>query len=361
MSKRDYYEVLGVPKNAGDQQKERYRRWPSNIIRSDQGNTAAEEVQGGAELRDLSTATSARSTTGSATRACRRKRARGSIRRLRRLRGYLRRIFGDFRRRTPRRSERGSDLRYDLEITFEESAKAAAAIDIHVSRRRNVQRIGERRGAAPTTCPSARDEDSSGSSRDSLCRAYLFALHGSAHHLETVRHVQGQRTDDETADADGQDSRGIADGQSLRISGEGEGGPQNGRPAILGFIEVAPQRSSARGNNLACEIRELSTLALGGSIACRHSTTRDVQVPEGTQSGTVFRLRGKGMPDVSGRGRGDLFFTAQAITPKKLSKEQRAAFEVLAKALPKEKFEPRARDAEEDEKNIFEKVKDIFG
>ena len=49
------------------------------------------------------------------------------------------------------------------------------------------------------------------------------------------------------------------------------------------------------------------------------------------------------------------------MTPKKLSKEQRAALEQLAKALPKDKFEPRARDAEEDEKNIFEKVKDIFG
>jgi hypothetical protein len=51
----------------------------------------------------------------------------------------------------------------------------------------------------------------------------------------------------------------------------------------------------------------------------------------------------------------------QAVTPKKLNKEQRAALEQLAATLPKEKFEPRPRDAEEDEKNIFEKVKDIFG
>ena len=56
----------------------------------------------------------------------------------------------------------------------------------------------------------------------------------------------------------------------------------------------------------------------------------------------IFRLRGKGMPDVSGRGRGDLFFTVQAVTPKKLSKEQRALLEQLSKVLPKEKFEPRA-------------------
>ena len=130
------------------------------------------------------------------------------------------------------------------------------------------------------------------------------------------------------------------------------------------FIEVAPHAFFRReGNNLACEIPlNFTTLALGGSIDVPTLDGHDAfKVPEGTQSGAVFRLRGKGMPDVSGRGRGDLFFTVQAVTPKKLSKEQRAALESCAKALPKEKFEPRARDAEEDEKNIFEKVKDIFG
>ena len=158
---------------------------------------------------------------------------------------------------------------------------------------------------------------------------------------------------------------GIADGQRLRISGEGEGGPQNG-PAgdLYVFIEVPEHPFFRRdGNNLACEIPlNFTTLALGGSIDVPTLDGHDAfKLPESTQSGTVFRLRGKGMPDVSGRGRGDLFFTVQAVTPKKLSKEQRAALEQLATTLPKEKFEPRARDAEEDEKNIFEKVKDIFG
>jgi molecular chaperone DnaJ len=117
------------------------------------------------------------------------------------------------------------------------------------------------------------------------------------------------------------------------------------------------------GNNLACEIPlNFPTLALGGSIDVPTLDGSDsFKIPEGTQSGAVFRLRGKGMPDVSGRGRGDLFFTVQAVTPKKLNKEQRAALEQLAATLPKEKFEPRKGEAEEDEKNIFEKVKDIFG
>jgi molecular chaperone DnaJ len=73
-----------------------------------------------------------------------------------------------------------------------------------------------------------------------------------------------------------------------------------------------------------------------------------------------LRLRGKGMPDVSGRGRGDLFATVQVQTPKKLNREQRRLLEDLAKALPVEKFEPRARH-DEDERNLFDRVKDMFG
>ena len=75
---------------------------------------------------------------------------------------------------------------------------------------------------------------------------------------------------------------------------------------------------------------------------------------------TTLRLRHKGMPDVSGRGRGDLFATVQVQTPKKLNKEQRALLEQLAKALPNEKFEPRP-PGEEDERNLFDRVKNMFG
>jgi molecular chaperone DnaJ len=84
-------------------------------------------------------------------------------------------------------------------------------------------------------------------------------------------------------------------------------------------------------------------------------------VPDGTDTGTTFRLRGKGMPDVSGRGKGDLFVTVQASVPKRLTKEQRQLIDQLAKALPADKFEPRKADADQDDRNIFERVKDIFG
>ena len=85
-----------------------------------------------------------------------------------------------------------------------------------------------------------------------------------------------------------------------------------------------------------------------------------MKIPESTQTGTTFRLRGKGMPDVSGRGRGDLLVTVQAMTPKKLTKEQKKLLEQLAATLPEQKIEPSARE-EDDDRGIFGKVKDIFG
>ena len=103
-------------------------------------------------------------------------------------------------------------------------------------------------------------------------------------------------------------------------------------------------------------------MALGGEIQVPTlDGTETVKVPEGTQTGTTLRLRSKGMPDVSGRGRGDLFATIQVQTPKKLNKDQRRLLEDLAKALPKERFEPRPRGDEQDERNLFDRVKDMFG
>jgi len=119
------------------------------------------------------------------------------------------------------------------------------------------------------------------------------------------------------------------------------------------------------GNNLACEVPlNFTTLALGGEIRIPTLDGEEpFDVPEATQTGTTFRLRGKGMPDVSDRGgrhRGDLFVTVKVHTPKKLTKDQRKLLEQLATTLPHEKFEPTPLEAQED-KGLFDRVKDIFG
>ena len=119
------------------------------------------------------------------------------------------------------------------------------------------------------------------------------------------------------------------------------------------------------GMNLFCEIPvNFTTVALGGDVQVPTlDGTETVKVPEGTQTGTTLRLKGKGMPDVNGRGQGDLFATVQVQTPKKLTRDQRQLIEQLARALPKEEFEPRPHGANDtqDERNLFDRVKDMFG
>jgi len=78
----------------------------------------------------------------------------------------------------------------------------------------------------------------------------------------------------------------------------------------------------------------------------------------GTQTGTRFKVRGKGMPNVSGRGHGDLYVIARVAVPKKLTKDQKRLLEEIAKTLPQESVEASAADGD---KPFFEKVKDIFG
>src|SRR4029079_14059861 len=88
------------------------------------------------------------------------------------------------------------------------------------------------------------------------------------------------------------------------------------------------------GNNLFCEVAvNFTTVALGGDIQVPTlDGAESVKIPEGTQTGTTLKLRGKVLPDVNGRGRGDLFATVQVQTPKKLTKDQRHLLEQLAKA-----------------------------
>jgi molecular chaperone DnaJ len=157
---------------------------------------------------------------------------------------------------------------------------------------------------------------------------------------------------------------GIATGQRLRLSGEGEGGSAGGPPGDLYVVIIVQDHAffHREGNDLYCEVPvNFTTLALGGPIMVPklEGGEETHEVPDGTQSGTTLRLSGRGMPDVNGRGRGDLLVTLKVVTPKKLTREQKKLLEQLAASLPKEKFEPTPREHED--RNIFDRVKDIFG
>ena len=375
MSKRDYYEILGVPKNAADQQiKSAYRKLALQYHPDrNQGNKVAEDkFKEAAEAYAILSDSEKRARYDRFGHAGVSSPGAGGFdpSTFAGFEDIFGGIFGDFfggaRRGGP---ERGSDLRYDLEITFEESARGIET-SITIPRLESCEIChgsGAAPGSSPTTCPQCQ-----GRGQQRFQQGFFTVARTCSRCEGTGRIIskpcltckgQGRRPKERTLTV--KVPAGISDGQRLRISGEGESGPHSG-PAgdLYVFIEVAPHPFFRReGNNLSCEIPlNFTVLALGGSIEVPTLEDHEAfKVPEGTQSGAIFRLRGKGMPDVSGRGRGDLFFTVQAVTPKKLNKEQRILLEQLSKVLPKEKFDPRPVDAGEDEKNLFDKVKDIFG
>jgi molecular chaperone DnaJ len=277
-------------------------------------------------------------------------------------------LFGGGRRRGG--PQQGSHLRYDLEISFEEAARGAET-SIQFPRAEacdTCKGSGAAAGTGPTTCPSCQ-----GRGQQRYQQGFFTVARTCAQCRGTGKIIakpcatcRGQGRVPKDRKLTVRIPAGIATGQRLRLQGEGEHGTLGGPPGDL-FVVIQVQDHpffKREGNDLYCEIPiNFPTLALGGEIRVPSvlGDPESLKVPEGTATGTTFRMRGKGMPDVSGRGKGDLLVTVQASVPKKLNKEQRQLLDQLAKALPADKFEPRASDANHDDRNLFERVKDIFG
>jgi molecular chaperone DnaJ len=156
---------------------------------------------------------------------------------------------------------------------------------------------------------------------------------------------------------------GIATGQRLRLQNEGEHGSAGGPPGDL-YVVVHVQEHHffhRENDDLFCELPiGYPTLALGGAVKVPTLNGREeLHIPAGTQAGARFKLRGKGMPNVSGRGHGDLHVIAGVTIPTKLNKEQKQLLEELSKTLPSQEDDLDRQDA--GEKPFFERVKDIFG
>ena len=116
------------------------------------------------------------------------------------------------------------------------------------------------------------------------------------------------------------------------------------------------------GDDLYCDMPiSFPTLVLGGEIevpTLKDATT--LQIPKGTQADTRFRLRGHGMPNVNGRGHGDLYVGVKVMVPKKLSREQKSLIEDLDQTMPERVDTPMASNPDE-ARPFFERVKAIFG
>ena len=264
--------------------------------------------------------------------------------------------------------QRGADLRYDLEIKFEQAAKGVETT-IQIPRHEPCDTCrgnGAAPGTAPSTCPQCR-----GSGQLRYQQGFFTVARtcgqcrGSGKVItKPCATCRGEGSVEKMRKLTVKIPAGIATGQRLRLTGEGEGGTLGGPAGDLYVVIFVREHEFFQrdGNNLHVSVPlPFTTLALGGEIKVPGlDGDETVKIPESTQTGTTFRLRNKGMPDVSGRGTGDLLVTVQAVTPKKLTREQRKLLEQLADTLPEQKVKPSARE-DEDDRGLFGKVKDIFG
>jgi molecular chaperone DnaJ len=264
--------------------------------------------------------------------------------------------------------QRGADLRYDLEISFEESATGTET-SIQIPRQEPCaacKGTGAAPGTKPTTCPQCQGRGQLRYQQGFFtvartcgqCRGSGSVITKPCPECRGVGRVPQERK------LTVRIPKGIATGQRLRLSGEGEAGPAGGPPGDL-YVVIHVQDHpffQRDGNDLFCEIPlNYPTLAMGGEIRIPTlEGEENFMVPEGSQSGATFTLRGRGMPDVSGRGRGNLIVRVKLVTPKKLTREQKKILEEFAATLPKDKFQPTPADEQED-KGLFDRVKDIFG
>jgi molecular chaperone DnaJ len=381
VSKRDYYEVLGVARDAGDQDiKSAYRklalkhhpdRNPGDAEAEEKFKEAAEAY---AVLADGEKRAAydrfGHAGLGSAPGA-------GGFdptifADFGDIFGGLRDIFGfgDFFGGGTRRGgpQRGADLRYDLEISFDESANGMeTAVQLPRQERCDACKgTGAAAGTSPTVCPQCGGRGQIRYQQGFFTVAQTCRQCGGAGRVITKAcpecrgHGQVARQRKLTVRI----PAGIANGQRLRLYGEGEAG-QAGGPAgdLYVVVHVLDHPQFRReGDDLFCRVPvTFPTVALGGEISVPTlGGPEKLAIPEGTQSGQVFRLRGKGMPSVSGRGRGDLHVVVDVATPKKLTKEQRHLLEQLNKTMPADKVKAPKRDESDEDKSVFDRVKDIF-
>ncbi len=381
VSKRDYYQVLGVDRQATEQQiKSAYRklalkhhpdRNPGDPAAEEQFKEAAEAyaILADAEKRSLYDRFGHAGVSGAGAGA-----------------GFDPTIFADFSdifsglgdvfgfgdifggRRRRGGPQRGSDLRYDLEITFDESATGTDTT-IQIPREETCETCsgsGAAPGTSPETCSQCR-----GSGQLRYQQGFLTVARPCSNCRGTGKTIAKPCQSCRGAGRIGRERKitvkipaGIATGQRLRLYGEGEHGSAGGPPGDL-YVVVHVQEHSffhREGDDLYCEMPiSFPTVALGGSVKVPTlNGQEDLSIPAGTQTGARFKIRGKGMPSVSGRGRGDLHVIARVAVPKKLSKEQKHLLEELGKTLKDEKVSLDAADDAGD-KPFFERVKDIFG
>lgn len=257
-------------------------------------------------------------------------------------------------------SRDGADLRYDLEITLEEAARGAQK---DISFRKNVtcercDGSGAEPGSKRVTCPTCRG---AGQIRRSggiitFTQTCPTCAGAGSKTEKPCTSCRGEGRSPKTTKLNVRIPAGVDTGSRLRSSGNGEAGMAGGQTGDLYIVLSVKEHElfERNGDDLYCEIPIKFTLAtLGGTIEVPTLFGKaSLKIPAGTQSGTTFRLRDKGMPSLRGGRQGDQLVRTHVEVPTSLSSEQRQLLEDFAKV---------SGDANEPtSKSFFEKAKKFF-
>ena len=272
-------------------------------------------------------------------------------------------MFGGAGRGGQKRSTKrpGSDLRYDLDITLEEAAKGCTK-KLEIERLvtcKTCHGTGARDGKeAFKSCPTCQGrgiitQQSGFFVQQSTCPT----CHGTGEIISDPCPVcRGEGRVREDSHITIRIPAGVATGSQLRIAGEGDAGVHGGPTGDLHvFIDVKPHDIFQReGNDLSCTVPVPLSLAVSGGRLKVPTLegAATIKLPEGTQNGMIFRLRGKGIPYVGYKTRGDQFVTVVVETPTKLTREQKELLKQLESSV--------GDDGQPKRKSFFDKLKDLF-
>ena len=272
--------------------------------------------------------------------------------------------FGGQQRRNPNAPQRGESIRASVSVTFKEAAFGCEK-SVTVDRSESCPTCkgnGCAHGTTPEVCPECHGTGtvtqaqrtpfgvmqtqqpcSRCGGKGKLIKNPCKSCHGSGT-------IAVKKTLEANVPA------GIDDDQGFRLSGMGNAGT-NGGPAgdVIVAVTVRPSEVFQRDENNIYVVFPItySQAVLGDTITVPSIDGKvEVNVPEGTQSGTTFRLRGKGVQYVNGRGRGDMYVKCEVEIPKKLSRTQREALKKFEGTLKEDNYEKR--------KGFFKKLKDMF-
>ena len=369
MAKRDYYEVLGLGRDADDQQiKSAYRKLALQYHpdRNPDSADAEEKFKEAAEAYSV--------LSDGQKRAAYDRYGHAGLQGV--GQGFDPNTFADFSdilgnffgfgdlfgggRERRSRAQRGEDVRYDLEIAFEDAVFGLSA-DIQVPRMEACDRChstGAEPGSGAATCPTCNGRGQILYQQSFLSVRRTCHICGGSGQIvrNPCRQCHGQGYRQVVRKLKVNIPAGVDDGNRLRLANEGQPGANGGPPGDLYVVLKVKEHAffEREGNDLHCTIPvNMAQAALGAEIEVpTMEEPYRLKIPESTQNGALFRIRSRGVPAVNSGARGDLFVHIDVKVPSKLSREQRRLLEQLRDTLPV--------DNQPAEKSLLGKVKDYF-